>query len=603
MAAAPTSSPSTTRSFEVLVTIIIATTALYFGQKVLIPVALALLLAFVLNPLVLVLQRRGLRRVPAVLIVVLLAFGVLGGLLTVLLMQVRSLAERLPEHEGEISHKFAQISGEGEEGTFTRLEKSVENVMRGYGAEQPQLVRVETSPFTQFETWVSPVAEGLAEGGLVVILVIFMLIQREDLRNRVVRLIGRGRLVHTTRALDEAAHRISRYLVMQVCINASFGIALGVGLFLVGVDYALLWGFLAGSLRFIPYVGSYLAGALLGLFTLAFAPGWGQMVWSLGLFLGLETVTAQVLEPLLFGHSTGMSSLALLVAAAFWAWLWGPVGLILSTPLTVCLVVLGKYVPQLEFLGVLLSDEPVLEDKVTFYQRLLAHDQDEAIELVEQYLEKHPLETIYDNFLLPALLLARRDRERGELAAEDEAFIYQTIGETLDDLLLRQQQIQAVAEHGAAALQPERPRVLIVGCPARDDADELALRMFSLLLDPLLGYIEVLSPRKLAAEMTARVEKDRPALVCIASLPPGGIAQARYLCKRLHAQFPDLPLLVGRWGQRDNVDQMEARLQADGATHVDTTMLESLKHATPILQLGETQVMKAGRPKAVSAAG
>src|SRR5262249_8294685 len=246
-----------------------------------------------------------------------------------------------------------------------------------------------------------PVLEGLATTVLVVVLVVFVLVLREDLRNRLLRLIGNGRITDTTKALDDAAGRISRFLLTQSLINVFFGMVLTISLWLAGVPYALLWGFLAALLRFVPYMGTFFAMLLPFTYSVAVFPGWREPLLALGIYLTLELLAAYVVEPLLLGHSTGVSPLALVFAAAVWTWLWGPLGLILSTPMTTCLVVLGKYVPGLEFLDVLLGDERVLDTSVSFYQRLLARDQDEATELVEHYLESHPPEAVFDELLLP----------------------------------------------------------------------------------------------------------------------------------------------------------------------------------------------------------
>jgi hypothetical protein len=447
------------------------------------------------------------------------------------------------------------------------------------------VVRIETSREDQIRSALGPVSEGLATAGLVIILVIFMLILREDVRNRLVRLLGHGRLIHTTRALDEAAQRISRYLIVQVLINAVFAVVLCAGLMALGVPYALLWGILGGTLRFVPYIGSWLAAALLGAFCLAFLPGWTEILMVAGFWLGLELAASQVAEPLLIGHSTGVSALALLVAAAFWTWLWGPIGLVLSTPLTVCLVVLGKYVRQLEFLGILLGDEPVLRSDVSYYQRLLARDQDEAAEQVEEHLRSKPLETVYDDLLLPALVLAARDRDREELSDADEQFILQATRDILDDLLF-QQQAELVAQRGPDTVATEeRPRALIVGCPAHHEADELALRMFAQLLDPRICRIEIIAAGTLSAEILEKVRQLRPALVCVAALPPGGLAQARYHCKRLRAQYPELKLAVIRWVQSENKETWEHRLREAGADLVGTTLLQMRDQVVPLLQV------------------
>jgi hypothetical protein len=296
----------------------------------------------------------------------------------------------------------------------------------------------------------------------------------------------------------------------------------------------------------------------------------------LGYFLVLELLTANVVEPLLFGHSTGSSPVALLLAAAFWTWLWGPVGLVLSTPLTVVLVVLGKYVPQLEFFEVLMGDEPALRTHVTYYQRLVARDQDEAGELVEEYAQTHNLDAVYERVLLPALVLARQDRERGELDADNFEFVLRATRDVLDDLgAVEQERFPEKADAKASLL----------ACPARDEADEVALLVFARLLEPQGYKVEVFSSHVLAAEVLARIGNECPTVVLVGSLPPGGLAQARYLCKRIKAQCPGVKVAVGRWGEKDNLERMQKRLQASGADFVATTLSDTRTQVVPLLQV------------------
>ncbi|HEY7159353.1 MAG TPA: AI-2E family transporter, partial [Gemmataceae bacterium] len=404
-------------------------------------------------------------------------------------------------------------------------------------------------------------------------------------RNRFVRLFGHGRLIATTQAFDEGAQRVSRYLYMLLLINTFVGVLLTAGLFVIGWvsgehvlwHYALLWGFMALILRFIPYLGTWLVAALLTVFCIATLPGWGLPLIVLVFFIALELLTANVVEPLLFGHSTGVSPLALLLAAAFWIWLWGPVGLILSTPLTVLLVVLGKYVPELQFFEVMLGDEPALSDDVKFYQRLVARDLDEAADLAEDYGSNHPPEAVYEEVLLPALLRTRRDRDRGELEPDNYEYVLQGIRDTEEDLST------ALTEHLPEV--PEARKTLVVGWPGRDEGEELALTMLGQMLR-MKGYtMEIISSKKLTAELLDHLKQETPAVVCIGSLPPGGLAQARYLCKRIRQQVPDVKILVGRWGDSAKAEVMEKRLREAGADQVATTLHASRDQILPLLQV------------------
>ena len=384
-------------------------------------------------------------------------------------------------------------------------------------------------------------AEIMASLFLALVLVLFMLIKREDLRNRFIKLVGHDRMSFTTKAVDEVSLRISRYIIMQAIVNGTVGLALAIGLFLIGVKYAFLWGFLAAMLRYVPYVGIWLAALFPILLSLAMFDGWWESLAVIGLFLVLELVTGNLIEPWVLGQSMGVSEVALLVIAAFSAFLWGPVGLILAAPLTVCLAVLGKYVPSLGFLDILLGDQPALKTAASYYQRLLARDRDEAVNLVLAYLESETADQVYDELLIPALTYARRDRARGELTESDEQFIHQTTEEILQILAKRRTATTPVESNGVPrerSPEPARPAVRIMGCPAQDEADRLALAMLQQLLDPARWQTEVTAVDVLTAELACRVAADGPALVCIGSLPPGGLAHSRYLCKRLRAGPP-----------------------------------------------------------------
>jgi hypothetical protein len=436
----------------------------------------------------------------------------------------------------------------------------------------------ESSTFWPIPLAVGPMVERFAGAGLVIVLVIFMLIQREDLRNRLIRFVGYGRLTFTTRALEEAGQRISRYLLMQTIINSSFGLAVGLALYLIGVPYAVLWGFFAAVLRFIPYVGPFAAAIMPSALSLAVFEGWPWPILVVGIFVALELICNMVLEPLLYSESAGVSGVGLLVAVAFWTWLWGPVGLVLATPLTVCVVVLGKYVPGMDFIGVLISDQPAMESNISYYQRLLAMDQAEAAEIVEDHLKTHPQEQLFDGVLIPALNYARRDRELGRLTEDGEQFVFRATREILEDLnSLKPQSSSELSDSSKTTTTDGNspvilPKVRILGCPAQDEADELALLMFRQLLDCTKYEVEIMSDTMLTAEVVARIGEKSPAMICIAAVPPGGLAQTRYLCKRLRARFPNLKIAVGRWGTGSEDSNS---ILLSGADKVGTTMIET----------------------------
>ncbi|HEY7313800.1 MAG TPA: AI-2E family transporter [Gemmataceae bacterium] len=634
-------STSTTKprdAFLILGGLVLVTACLYWARQVLIPVALAVLLAFILTPAVSALQRRGLGRLPSVILVVLLALLLLSGVGYVISRQINNLVGNLDKYSENIVNKIQSLRGAGEGGFIGRVQQTITNISdeltqnaqekqkqkegkrgpahtdeEGFakkdgqvpGEEKPKPgevpekpVYVQTTPsgWSRVGEAVGPAAEGLGNAFLILVLVVFMLIQRENLRNRLVRLFGHGRLIVTTQAFDEGAQRISRFLLMQLLINAFFGVTLIIGLVLMGLvsghrelwQYALLWGFLSCILRFVPYLGTWVAAALVVGFSIATLPGWGLPLGVFGFFLVVELLTANVIEPLLFGHSTGISPLALLLAAAFWTWLWGPIGLVLSTPLTVILVLLGKYVPEFHFFEVLLGDEPVLSRHVTYYQRLVARDLDEASDLVESYMRDHSPEQVYEEVLLPALLLAKKDRERGELEAENYEFVLQGIRDIQEDLPASwTENVKPAA--GAS-------KVVALGCPGRDEADELALKMLAELVR-LSGYtLEIISSTKLSAEVLEKLQQANPTVVCIGSLPPGGLSQARYLCKRIRQQAPDVKIVVGRWGEKEQTERMEARLCGAGADRVATTLHETRAQIVPLLQVA-ANIQAAGGAK------
>jgi predicted PurR-regulated permease PerM len=580
-----------------IVVLIIA--SLYWAQTFLIPIALSIMLTFLLSPVASALERTGLGRLPSVILIVVLTFSLLATIGWVVSIEFTNLGNELPKYTGNIRQKISDVRGAGKGGALENVQKAIDEVKNEIQKkeepvkekEKPRPVVVEPQESSRF--WPIPLVsaamlEPLAAAGLVIVLVVFMLIQREDLRNRLIRLVGYGRLTFTTRALEEAGQRISRYLLMQTIINSSFGLAVGLALYLIGVPYAVLWGFFGAILRFIPYVGAFAAAIMPSALSLAVFEGWLWPILVVGILVALELSCSMILEPLIYSESAGVSGVGLLVAVAFWTWLWGPVGLLLATPLTVCVVVLSKYVPGMDFIGVLISDQPAMESNISYYQRLLAMDQAEAAEIVEEHLNTHSQDQLFDGVLIPALNYTRRDRELGRLTEDGEQFVFRATREIIEDLnSLKPESSSEASDSSKTATIDENSAVIlsklsILGCPAQDEADELALLMFRHLLDSTRYEVEIMSDAMLTAEVIARIGDKNPAMICIAALPPGGLAQTRYLCKRLRARFPNLKIAVGRWGTGSE-DSNSIRLA--GADKVGTTMIETREQMIQLSQI------------------
>lgn len=564
-----------------VVALIAGVAALYLARAVLVPIALAMLLTFMVHPIVSYLTRIGLGRAASVSVVVTMLFATLGGVCWILVIEFASLSTEIPGYRDNLIHKINEVRRLGRGGALERAQTAVTDVTNELQKETgtarprqkpptPVIVKSEPTGLWQLPT----LLESLGGAAAVLALVVFMLIEREDLRNRIIRLAGYGRLIATTRALDEAGQRISRYLLLQSLVNASLGAGIAVGLLLLGVPYALLWGFLAAVLRFIPYVGVWMGAVLLVTFALAAFPTWLTPLLVVGLFVALELACSFALEPFLYGQSAGVSQVALLCSVTFWAWLWGPIGLLLATPLTVCLVVLAKHVPGLEFVAILMADEPPISPAAAFYQRLLAEDEAEAARVVAAHAEHHPLEEVFDEVIVPALRHARRDHLQETLPDEAQQYIWRTTREIVDRLAAERLATAPLPE----AARPER-NVRVLAVPVRDEADHLGLVMLRHLVSPARWTVDLSSPHLLASELIALVEETRPAVVCVGALPSGPRgSHTRYLCKRLRARFPDLRIVVGRWGLRENVTNARRQLEAAGADYVGVTLVETREH-------------------------
>ncbi|MFO0968912.1 MAG: AI-2E family transporter [Gemmataceae bacterium] len=557
----------------------------YFGRVLLVPLVLAILLTFILTPLVNRLQRAGLGRAVSAIAVVTLVCLLIAGVGTVLIMQVTSLANELPQHKEVIVHKVKDVY-DGAEAAYTELFDAVFEIKAkltpAADSDKTKVIAVKERDYVGLiQTTLGMTAQFLVDLGFVLLLVIFMLIAREDLRNRLIRLSGDKNLTHMTKALDDASSRISSFLLIQLLINCAYGVVLGVGLFLIGVPYALLLGFVAALARYIPYVGAWIAIAFPLLLATAVFPSWWPVLTVFGLFLVLELASANFIEPLLYGHSIGVSNTAIIIMAVFWAWIWGPLGLVLSTPLTACLVVLGRYLPAFAFFDILLGDRPVLPVRLSFFQRLIAHDEDEASDLLEKYLKKHPVERMYDDMLVPTLHLARAAHERGDLSSSDLRYVRRALRAFVEEY--------GGEEAPTASVGADRAPPLVVGVPVKSEEDQLALAMFRRLLGSRSCRFEVLSHKMLVGELRTLLRKQAPELVVLFNLPPGGRMQTRLLCKRLHADAPNLKIIVTSWHQDGEPEGFRARMENAGAVDSAMLLVELRDKIAPHLSLASAQ--------------
>ena len=547
------------------------------AAEVLKPLALSVLLSFALAPLSRFLERRGVPRAAAVFLTVVLCLGALGGISYKVYQQLTTLAGELPQYQAQMERKVERFQP-SEKGAFEKASDVVSDVA-GKLQKSPLEARdkimdvnVVSAPSfrDRLQESVGPYIESLGVGSFVLILVLFMLMKREDVSDRLVRLFGQRRVSLTTKTMEEVGQRISRYLAVNAMVNSTFGLIVGLGIWAIGVPYAILWGFLAGALRFIPYVGAAISFVLPLIFSIAFFEGWREPILVFALFAVIETVANSFLEPIIYGKTTGVSALGLLVAAMFWTWLWGALGLLLSTPLTVCLAVLGKYVPGLRFFATMLGEEPALEPDIRFYQRLLAMDQDGATTIIEAAMKKQHRIDIFEQYLIPTLARCERDRIEGDIEEREQVFIWRIIGDLLDDLSETPElTLGSVAESAlTAGGGGDATAYKIAGVAANDNADSLILRMLKISLGAAKVDLQILANAETPMKLNDEVSGHDPDMVVLSHVPPGGATTARYLVRRLRARFADLPIVVGRWLEASDTTGEDERLTAVGATNV-----------------------------------
>ena len=580
----------------ILATMIIA--MLYFGHDIFVPIALAILLSFVLAPLVGILQHIHVPRGLAVVSVVVLAFALIFAMGSLLASQLTQLAGDLPRYQSTISEKIQSFRDtKAGRGTLERasdmlkdLSKELDKPKDAASARpssstiSPDLPRPQTpvpvevrqpdpGALESLRTLISPLVHPLATTGIIIIFVIFILLQREDLRNRIIRLAGSYDLQRTTAALDDAARRLSRLFLTQLIVNGAFGVVIGIGLWLIGIPSAILWGILATVLRFVPYIGAVIAAAFPLALAVAVDPGWSMLLWTLALFIIVEPVVGHVIEPMVYGRSTGLSPVAVVASATFWTALWGPIGLVLATPLTVCLVVLGRHVERLEFLDVMFGDRPALSPPEIFYQRMLAGDPTEAAEKAEQFLKERSLASYYDEVALKGLQLAQADAERGALDPDRLLKIRDAVNEFASDLSDQDDRppakanlttdaeassaVESVAENAAHENLPiltkdnlplewhgEHPVLCLAGRSLIDEAAAIMLAQLS-TAHGLAARVE--GAEALSTTNVFRLETTGVAIVCLVYLDASGPSHMRYSVRRLRRKLPNATIILGCW--------------------------------------------------------
>jgi len=567
---------------------------LYFGREIIIPIALAILLSFVLAPLVGLLQRIRIPRGFAVVSVVIIAFALLFAMGSLLATQLTQLAGDLPRYQSTITEKIQSFRDTtAGRGTLERASGILKDLSKELDKPKDAAPALVASPkaaapltpvpvevrqpdpgaLESLQSLISPLLHPLATTGIIIIFVIFILLQREDLRNRLIRLAGSHDLQRTTAALDDAASRLSRLFLIQLVLNGSFGVIIGIGLWLIGVPSAILWGILAAVLRFVPYIGAAIAAAFPLVLAVAVDPTWSMLLWTLALFLVVEPIVGHVIEPMVYGHSTGLSPVAVVASATFWTALWGPIGLVLATPLTVCLVVLGRHVERLEFLDVMFGDRPALSPPEIFYQRMLAGDPTEASDKAEEFLKERSLTSYYDEVALKGLQLAQADAERGALDHERLTTIRDAVIEFANNISDQDDRplpkvnsttdaeatsaVETVAEDAPYENLPilskkdfppewqgEHPVLCVAGRSLIDEAAAIMLAQ--------LSTSHGLAARVEAAEVlyTAnvfRLETTGVAIVCLVYMDAGGPAHMRYSVRRLRRKLPKATIILGCW--------------------------------------------------------
>ena len=573
--------------FLYFVTALLVIASLHFGREVLIPLALASLFTFLLNPLVKRFCRWGMPRSVSVGIVTVVSFCTFALLAWLLGGEMARLANDLPNHRQNIQKRIEAVHRIGESRIIQKLRSLVGDVNQPTSATpesadvvavpkplatgpapapQPQaVIRGEDTLMKALNMVVPTLAEAFGTAAVVILFVIFMLLRLDDIIQRVVRLVGYSRLTVTTKAIDESGDRIGRYLITQGSVNTIYGLVLAIGLAVIGLPYVVLWGVMAAILRFIPYIGSWLVAALVVGLSLAVFEGWTQPLFIIGFIVTLELLTNMILEPLLYGHSVGISDFALLLSIAFWTWLWDGVGLVLATPLTVCIVVFCKHLQSLEWVEVLMGVNPLPQPHLGYYQQHLANHEDVAQAMLEEAAQKDGVEAAVDGIVLPALVLTRREEVLGRLDRDETSQIYQSMRSSF--MQLEENTGALAADQAVQAALPEAvPSQLVYGRALHGEADAQALQMLAALLPPTIP-LEISSEPRMIGELVNEIELKKPAILCISVMPLRVHLAANTLCRRLRSKLPDLKILVCCW-QLPEQELDTKSLREAGATWV-----------------------------------
>ena len=553
------------------------------AAEVLKPMALATLLAFILVPVVKWLQHRGLPRVVGVAAVLLFLFSALAGLIYVVGDQFVSLADNIPTYQANIHKKFASLRPD-RDSSFDKVSRALESLESSIrpselGTARPVRVISENATLAQLTTFFGPFHALLAWGGVVLLLLVFFLMESEEIYDRTVQMVGSSNIGVTTKTMTQISHVLSKYLTTLALFNAGFGTVIGFGLWAIGLPSPALWGFLAALFRFVPYLGPLIAFSLPELISIAHFPSWTQPILVLALFAAAELV-ANSIEPLVYGKTTGISPVALLVTALFWTWIWGGLGLLLANALTVCLAVVGQSIPSLGFLGTLLRQDVDVAEDLRWYQRVLRRDQDGAVGMLEDALKTRPLEVLCDEIVIPTLARAEQDLSEEYLDKQDVAFIWRVVRDWLDDLADRDDlTLAAPAPNTLKHVEPvrvqqptdtlERP---IVGIAANGGADALVLRMLKLVLKPTAARMVILSGTGSPLHVSDKVEALAPGLLVVSHLPPLGLTRTRYLIRRLRARYPEVPMIVGFWNAKADAVEVAEQLHSTSAYHVGQSL-------------------------------